>query len=198
VKPVEPLPANANIAPFGWVEYEQRFVTDERIDEVPPTPPSVSDGSVQRHESDTACGMDSCGNYTFMTVKLSALGNDDVTAPERLVYAVFVGSTAAEAATKTDADRLHSGDAIWDGVIYEGLDASYLNRDVFVSFATLDESGNLSARTAPIQIHSAEDESCTVSRRSRGAGRVHWPLAFMAVLGLGRRSFRPRRIVRAR
>jgi hypothetical protein len=187
VKPIELLPANANIEVYSWPDdYSERLVTNEDIDDVPPLPPKISGGSLQQHNGETACSNDSCGDYTFMTLDIAAPGSDNMTPASMLVYVLFLGSTAEEAAGKADADRLQAIDSPFDETFFEILEDSSWDRDVFVSVAAVDQSGNISKRTKPIQIHS-NDEGCIMSRRPRRLDGAHLLIGLLSLLGLSRR-----------
>jgi hypothetical protein len=102
-------------------------------------------------------------------------GPDDHTPIPALTYALYVGASADAARTTSQVERFVLIDSA--GEISFNASYDWTESDMFLSVSTLDYAGNESARSAPIQIHSAASGCRIVSRSSFGS--FAWVIAAM-------------------
>jgi hypothetical protein len=191
VKPSQALPANTTLHAFRWGSYSDAYQTTSVIDEVAPSRPEVVSGSLSFHDGTGACNSDSCGDYTSVSVELAATSSDDVSTSDRLVYVLYLGASPDEVKTTTRATSLHrASDVAYDLALWQLVDDAWIDRDVYVAVAALDQAGNLSERSAPVRIHAGDSGGCTVMRRSGQAGFGYASLGATLVLAWWRRSRR--------
>lgn len=181
VKPNSLLPEDTVLNVFRWSSYsDTTFRTTADIDEVSPSRPEVARGTVSFHDGTGACQSDSCGDYTSLSIELKETSSDDLASPDQLVYVLYVGSSAQEVATKTQATSLHQSSAIFDHRLWQLVADEWLERDVYVAVAALDQAGNLSERSLPVRIHSGDSDGCSVKQRY-GRGSFARGVFFLAL-----------------
>jgi hypothetical protein len=170
------LPENATFSAFRWTDYSDTYQTTTGTDELAPSRPEVVGGNLNFHDGTGACSGDSCGDYTSASMRLRTPSTDEQTSPERLVYAIYFGTSGQESQTKAGADALHMSPSIpGDATLWEIVDDDWMNHDVFVSLAAIDQSGNVSERSDPVQIHVGDAGGCgmkTQPRHPRSSGRL--------------------------
>jgi hypothetical protein len=141
-RPSTPLEPNIPIVTeTGSSSWDQMAVTTDKIDSEPPTAVEVLDAT-----------WNECG--TALEVDLEEPPSDDQTPAEHLVYAVYSGTTAEQAAS----NRQPTG--IWRGNYYLTIYSS----DPWVAISVLDYAGNESSRSKSIEVMSASStSSCAAS-----------------------------------
>jgi hypothetical protein len=168
VKPIQPLLENLTFEAFRWGMYWDSYQTTASRDETAPSRPEVVGGDVTFYEG-SSCG--SCGESTWAHIELKAAASDDQTPQKRLVYAIYLGSSQDEVQTVT-AHALYMGSRVGDNsalrpTLRNVVSSDWLERNVFVAVAAIDQSGNVSERSTPVQIHTADTEGCTIKRHGR-------------------------------
>jgi hypothetical protein len=165
VKPIEPLPENVTFAEYRDGGYWGSYQTTTSRDETAPSRPEVVGGDLTFYEG-SSCG--SCGDETWAHIQLKAAASDDQTPERLLVYAIYLGSSQDEARTTLTPKALYMGSLLWgDLTLREVVPNDWLERNVFVAIAAIDQSGNVSERSTPVQIHTPDTEGCAIKRHGR-------------------------------
>jgi len=167
-KPTTPLPGNTTFKAFRWTDYSDIYQTTTDTDDVAPSRPEVVGGNLNFHDGTGACSGDSCGDYTSASIRLKTSATDGQTSPERIVYAIYFGTSGKEAQMKASAEALYMGSSIsGDSTLWENVDNDWMNHDVFVAVAAIDQSGNVSERSDPVQIHVGDSGGCAMRKPPR-------------------------------
>jgi hypothetical protein len=175
---VEPLPVGAELSSKTVADY---------VDESPPTAPRVLGGAVVFNDGTGACGGNSCGDYTDLSLEIE-LSEDDHLRGEQLVYAVYLGTTRERAATAVRPDYVlrATGNQLWALV-----PDRWTHDEAYVSLSALDLAGNESPRSEPVKV-GEDDGACSLSPGQRRAGAPLVLFAAAAAFALLRRQ--PRRM----
>lgn len=149
------------------------------VDVTPPTAPVVEGGAFEIVESDAGCfGSSDCdGERAKLSVDI-APATDDATPAERLSYAVFLGTTRAEAEAATIPDDIYTRD--FEGTVWRDSQRREGDTDIWVSVAAIDLAGNVGPRSEPMQIHSVDD-GCAVHPIG---GRTQTPIAVSIAIAI--------------
>lgn len=172
---VDPLPVGAEIqadpsaAPVA--------VVGDYTDTTAPEQLRVARGHLS--VSSSGCGEESsCDDIAFIDVELDP-PSDDHTPSDNLVYAVFLGGTAAEVRDAAEPTQilLTTGGAI-------SLPRTVNpERNLFITIVAIDFAGNVSARSNPFQVHKAD--GCAIAQVDR-ASLTTWGLVALVVIGVTR------------
>lgn len=142
------------------------LVIGDYVDDQAPTAPKVLSGSVEFNED--GCGTSSCGEYTELRVAIEPASDDHIP-PLALVYAVYLATSKAKAATAPVPEILLQVSEFGDPALWTLLDDQWSDSDAWLSISALDAAGNESPRTDPIRVNS-ESGACTLGTRRRGGG----------------------------
>jgi hypothetical protein len=150
-RPSEPLEVGSVIR-IGHQEAE----VSEAIDETPPTAPGLASARVRVFDVDPAgagCTISASPCDGTQTLYLDFVpASDDFSAPERITYAVYAGTTAAEAAEASLPLRLLLAPHAEDASLMDGWGVHDTEGVEWLSLAAVDQAGNVSARTSPVRI----------------------------------------------
>jgi hypothetical protein len=142
------------------------MVIGDYVDDQAPTAPKILSGAIEFN--DDGCGTSSCGEYTELRVAIEPASDDHVP-PLALVYAVYLASSKAKAATAPVPEILLQVSEFGDPALWTLLDDKWSDSDAWLSISTLDAAGNESPRTEPIRVNT-ESGACALGTRRRGGG----------------------------
>ena len=142
------------------------MVIGDYMDDQAPTAPQTLSGSIEFNED--GCGTSSCGEYTELRVAIEP-ASDDHAPPLALVYAVYLATSKAKAATAPVPEILLEVSEFGDPSLWTLLDDKWSDSEAWLSISALDAAGNESPRTEPIRVNS-ESGGCTLGTRRRGGG----------------------------
>lgn len=115
------------------------------------------------------------------------------TPSERLLYAIYLGSTPDEVRTSTKASFLFASASTFNRELWESVGNEWMNRDAYVWLSAIDPSGNMSARSEPVQVNAGDSGGCTIRGRwHRSSLSSIAVFAAMAISALRRRRSRRR------
>lgn len=153
----EPLPARASVTLGPEVSPPVRRVADF-IDEEAPTEPTLRSAAYVRIEETEGCGCTIKGSSAsemswHLSIELDP-AEDDFTPWGRMTYAIYLGESAEEAASAATPTRHLIAEyqtRIADFSQSWGFQ-ELLEEARFLAVEALDQAGNRSARTAPIEL----------------------------------------------